>query len=59
MFSLKTSERRQVLFAVVEHIVEGLKLEALLTLKNEKEKSDLLGGYTETNSIYITERRLI
>jgi hypothetical protein len=47
---LKTSRDSQMLFADVTHLVEGLRLETLLTLKVEKYL--MLSEYAKTSSIH-------
>jgi hypothetical protein len=48
---LKTSRGLQILLAVVKHLVEGLSLETLLTLKLEKSLTCLVGTRKLTLSI--------
>jgi hypothetical protein len=54
---LKTPRDLQMLFAAVTHLVEGLSLETLLTLKPEKSLICLVG--TWRSIISITEQQSI
>jgi hypothetical protein len=51
LYLLKTSRDPQMLFAAVTHLVEGLSLEILLTLKVEKSLICLVDTHTPTVSM--------
>jgi hypothetical protein len=51
LYLLKTSRDLHMLFAAMTHLIEGLSLESLLTLKVEKSLICLVGTRTPAGSI--------